>query len=61
MTSTGSKTISTGVTTELIAGDIYYWQSLMAAAVVVALPVALIYNLFLDKLIAGFTLGAVKG
>ena len=61
VTSTGSKTISTGVTTELITGDIYYWQSLMAAAVVVALPVALLYNLFLDRLIAGFTLGAVKG
>ena len=51
----------TGVTTELITGDIYYWQSLMAAAVVVAIPVALLYNLFLDRLIAGFTLGAVKG
>jgi len=61
VTSTGGKTISTGVTTELITGDIYYWQSLMAAAVVVALPVALLYNLFLDRLIAGFTLGAVKG
>lgn len=55
------KTISVGVFTELIRGDVYFWQSLMAAAVVVAIPVALLYNLFLDKFIAGFTLGAVKG
>lgn len=57
----GEKTISVGVFTELIRGDVYFWQSLMAAAAVVALPVALVYNMFLDKFIAGFTLGAVKG
>jgi multiple sugar transport system permease protein len=61
VTSTEYKTISTGVTTELIRGDIYFWQSLMAAAVIVAIPVAILYNLFLDRFIAGFTLGAVKG
>ncbi len=61
VTSSQEKTISIGVTTELIRGDVYYWQSLMAAAVVVAIPVALIYNLVLDRFIAGFTLGAVKG
>ena len=61
VTSTGGKTISTGVTTELIRGDIYFWQALMAAAVIVALPVAFLYNLFLDRFIQGFTLGAVKG
>ena len=55
------KTISTGVTTELVRGDVFFWQSLMAAAVIVAIPVALLYNLFLDRFIAGFTLGAVKG
>jgi len=61
VTSTEYKTISTGVTTELIRGDIYFWQSLMAAAVIVAIPVAILYNIFLDRFIAGFTLGAVKG
>ncbi|MEZ4563330.1 MAG: hypothetical protein R2853_11385 [Thermomicrobiales bacterium] len=55
------KTISIGVTTELIRGDVFFWQSLMAAAALVAIPVALIYNVFLDRFIAGFTLGAVKG
>lgn len=61
VTSSSQKTISVGVTTELIRGDVFYWQALMAAAALVALPVALLYNLFLDRFIAGFTLGAVKG
>ena len=55
------KTVSVGVFTELIRGDVYFWQSLMAAAALVAIPVALLYNYFLDRFIAGFTLGAVKG
>lgn len=55
------KTISVGVTTELVRGDVFFWQSLMAAAVIVAIPVALLYNLFLDRFVAGMTLGAVKG
>jgi multiple sugar transport system permease protein len=55
------KTVSVGVFTELIRGDVYFWQSLMGAAALVAFPVALIYNYFLDRFIAGFTLGAVKG
>jgi multiple sugar transport system permease protein len=61
VTSSSQKTVSIGVTTELIRGDVFYWQALMAAAVIVAIPVALLYNFFLDRFIAGFTLGAVKG
>ena len=55
------KTVSVGVFTELIRGDVYFWQALMAAAALVAIPVAILYNYFLDRFIAGFTLGAVKG
>jgi multiple sugar transport system permease protein len=55
------KVISTGVTSELIRGDVFFWQSIMAAGIIVAIPVALIYNVFLDRFIAGFTFGAVKG
>ncbi|MGV2434042.1 MAG UNVERIFIED_CONTAM: carbohydrate ABC transporter permease [Anaerolineae bacterium] len=55
------RTISVGVPTELILGDVYFWQPLLAAAVIVAIPVGLVYNLFLDRLIQGFTMGAVKG
>lgn len=59
--SSSDKTISVGVFTELIRGDAYFWQSLMAATAVIAFPVAFIYNLFLDRFVKGFTLGAVKG
>jgi multiple sugar transport system permease protein len=54
-------TISVGVPTNLVRGDVFFWQSLMASAVIVAVPVALIYNFFLDRFVQGFTLGAVKG
>jgi multiple sugar transport system permease protein len=61
VTSSSEKTVSIGVTTELIRGDVFFWQSLMAAAAIVAIPVALLYTFFLDRFVAGFTLGAVKG
>jgi ABC-type glycerol-3-phosphate transport system permease component len=52
--------VSTGVPTQLIRGDVFYWQSLQAATVVLALPIAFVFNLFLDRFITGFTMGAVK-
>jgi multiple sugar transport system permease protein len=58
---TSQKVISTGVPTELIRGDVFFWQSLQAATVVVAVPIAMVFNLFLDRFITGFTQGAVKG
>ncbi|MGH3414358.1 MAG: carbohydrate ABC transporter permease [Marmoricola sp.] len=61
ISSSSDMTISVGVPTNLIKGDVLYWQSLMASAVIVAVPVALVYNLFLNRFIQGFTLGAVKG
>jgi len=61
ISSSSHMTISVGVPTNLIKGDVLYWQSLMASAVIVAVPVALVYNLFLNRFIQGFTLGAVKG
>lgn len=58
---TGEKPISTGVPTVLIRGDVYFWQSLQAATFVVAVVIALVFNLFLDRFVHGFTMGAVKG
>jgi len=55
------KTVSVGVPTELIRGDVFFWQSLQAAAIIVALPIAFVFNLLLERFIAGFTMGAVKG
>ncbi len=44
----------------LVRGDVYYWGSLMAGCLIASLPIAILYNLFLDRFIAGFTVGAVK-
>ena len=54
------KPVNLGVVTELIRGDIFYWGSLMAGALVAGLPIAFLYNLFLDKFVTGLTRGAVK-
>jgi len=54
------KTISIGVPTELVRGDVFRWGPLMAGALIPSIPVAVLYTFFLDKFIAGFTMGAVK-
>ena len=54
------KPVPLGVATELIRGDVYFWGSLMAGALLVGVPVAIIYNLFLDKFISGITGAAIK-
>jgi len=54
------QTVGVGVPIYLVRGDVYYWGSLMAACLISSLPVAVLYNLFLDRFIAGFTVGAVK-
>ena len=54
-------TASVGVTQELIRGDIYYWGSLMAGAVLGSVPIVIIYVFFLDYYVSGLTAGAVKG
>jgi len=52
--------IGVGVPIFLVRGDVYYWGSLMAACLIASLPIGFIYNLFLDRFIAGFTVGSVK-
>jgi len=54
------KTVSIGVPTELVRGDVFQWGPLMAGALLASIPVAVIYTFFLDRFIAGFTMGAVK-
>jgi multiple sugar transport system permease protein len=56
-----AKTVSIGVPTELIRGDVFFWQSLEAGTVLVAVVIAFVFNLFLERFISGFTMGAVKG
>ncbi len=53
-------TVSVGVPTFLVRGDVYFWGSLMAACFIASVPIAIVYNFFVDRFIAGFTVGAVK-
>lgn len=61
ITSEGKMTVSLGVPSRLILGDVFYWQTLMAACLITSIPVVVLYNFFLDRFIAGLTGGAVKG
>ncbi len=60
ISSENNQMLGVGVPTFLVRGDVYYWGSLMAACLIASLPIAVLYNLFLDRFIAGFTVGAVK-
>lgn len=60
ITSSSQYTVSVGVPTFLVRGDVYFWGSLMAACLIVSVPIAVLYNFFVDRFVAGFTVGAVK-
>jgi multiple sugar transport system permease protein len=55
-----NKPVTLGVVTDLIRGDVFYWGELMAGGIIAGLPVAILYNFFLDDFIAGITAGSVK-
>lgn len=60
ISSVQSMTVSVGVPTFLVHGDVYFWGSLMAGCFIASVPVAILYNFFVDRFIAGFTAGAIK-
>ena len=60
ITTSTNKTVSTGIFTELIRGYVFYWGALMAATLIPSVPLALFYNVFLDRFVAGFTGGAFR-
>jgi len=60
ISSASHQTVGVGVPIYLVRGDVYYWGSLMAACLIASLPIGAVYNLFLDRFIAGFTFGSVK-
>ena len=45
-------TVVDHIVTDLIRGDIYYWGELMAGALIAGLPVAILFNMFLDDFVA---------
>jgi multiple sugar transport system permease protein len=60
ISSSAQKPITLGVATDLIRGDVFFWGEIMAGALLASIPVAIAYNLFLDRFISGITGGAVK-
>jgi multiple sugar transport system permease protein len=60
VSASANKTISYGVTSDLIRGDVFYWGSLMSGALIGAVPVAVVYAFSLDHFIHGLTAGALK-
>jgi multiple sugar transport system permease protein len=60
LSSPEQKTVPVGVTSELIRGDVFYWGSLMAGALLGSIPVAVVYSFFVEHYVAGMT-GSVKG
>jgi multiple sugar transport system permease protein len=61
ISTTNLKTVTAGVVVNLIRGDVFFWGSLMAGALVASLPVVVLFSLFLDHYVSGLTAGAVKG
>lgn len=60
ISSASQYTVSVGVPTFLVRGDVYFWGSLMAGCFIASVPIAIVYNFFVDRFIAGFTVGAIK-
>ncbi len=60
VSSSDEKMITLGVVTDLIRGDVFFWGSLMAGALIVSVPVAIVYNMFMDTFVKGITGGALK-
>jgi multiple sugar transport system permease protein len=60
ISSSTNRTLTVGVPTDLIRGDLFNWPGIMAAILIPSIPLALVYNAFLTRFIAGFTGGAFR-
>jgi multiple sugar transport system permease protein len=60
ITASSSYTVSVGVPTFLVRGDVYFWGSMMAACLIASIPIAIVYNFFVARFVTGFTMGAIK-
>jgi multiple sugar transport system permease protein len=60
ITSSTNRTLTVGVPTDLIRGDLYNWPGIMAAVLIPSISMALVYNAFLNRFITGFTGGAFR-
>ena len=60
ISSSTNRTLTVGVPTDLIRGDLFNWPGIMAAILIPSIPLALVYNAFLNRFITGFTGGAFR-
>jgi multiple sugar transport system permease protein len=60
ISSSTNRTLPVGVPTDLIRGDLFNWPGIMGAILIPSIPLALVYNAFLNRFIAGFTGGAFR-
>jgi multiple sugar transport system permease protein len=60
ISSSHQRTLSAAVPTDLIRGDLFDWPAISAAILIPSIPLALVYNIFLNRFIAGFTGGAFR-
>jgi multiple sugar transport system permease protein len=60
ISSSTNRTVTVGVPTDLIRGDLFNWPGIMAAILLPSIPLALVYNAFLNRFIVGFTGGAFR-
>ena len=60
ISSSANRTLTVGVPTDLIRGDLFNWPGIMAAILIPSIPLALVYNAFLNRFITGFTGGAFR-
>jgi multiple sugar transport system permease protein len=60
ISSSTNRTLTVGVPTDLVRGDLFNWPGIMAAILLPSIPLALVYNLFLNRFITGFTGGAFR-
>jgi len=59
MSSPENKTVSVGMTSELISGDVFQWGQLMAGALIGIIPALLAYFFFAEYYVAGLS-GSLK-
>jgi multiple sugar transport system permease protein len=60
ISSSTNRTLTVGVPTDLIRGDLFDWPGIMGAILIPSIPLALVYNAFLNRFITGFTGGAFR-
>ncbi len=59
--SSDQMTLTVGIVSDLIRGDVFQWGKIMAGSLMAALPPVIIYAFLMDYYIAGLTAGATKG